>query len=72
MVGLIFQEEGRNRDYLEEIARNGCGFRPLRSFRTSLEVSLRLKDSSRSKGLLAGGGGPRWSPVEVGGGEGRS
>ena len=70
MVGLIYQEEGRNRDYLEEIARNGRGFRPLRSFRTSLEVLLRLKCSSQSKSLLAGGGSPRWSLVEAGG-EGR-
>ena len=34
MVGLIYQEEGRNRDYLEEIARNDRGFRSLRDFRT--------------------------------------
>ena len=62
-MGLIHQEEGRNRDYLEEIAKIGRGFRPLRSFRTSLEVSLRSTDSSRSKGPSAVSGGPRRSPV---------
>ena len=35
-----------------------------------LKISLRLKDSSRHKSSLAGGGGPRWSPVTVGGGKG--
>ena len=72
MVGLIYQEEGRNRDYLEEIARNDRGFRSLRDFRTGLKTLLRLNDSSQSNGAFASGGGPRWSPVTVGGGEGRS
>ena len=71
MVGLMYQEEGRNRDYLEEIARNGRGFRPLRSFCTSLEVLLRSTDSSRFKGSSAVSRGPRRSPVKGWGGEGQ-
>ena len=35
-----------------------------------LKISLRLNDSSRHKSSLAGGGGPRWSPVMVRGGRG--
>ena len=71
MVGLIYQEEGRNCDYLEEIARKDRGFRSPRDSRTGLEILLRLKDSSQYNGAFASGGGPRWSPVSGWGGEGR-
>ena len=56
-MGLIHQEEGRNRNYLEEIRKEGSWVRPLQSFRANLEISLRLKDSTRCKG----------SPARVGG-----
>ena len=72
MVGLIYQEEGRNRDYLEEIARNDRGFCSLRDFRMGLKTLLRSNDSSQYNGAFAGGGGSRWSPETVGDGEGRS
>ena len=35
-----------------------------------LKILLQPNDSSRHKSSLAGGGGPRWSPVMVGGGRG--